>query len=129
MHSLKPNWILEFEALLNDWKTHTLKEERAIQTQDWLQLTSIQESKEALMLTMESVAESEPNNNEDLQYWLAPKMTDLYEMEKKNADLLARQKAHVKGEIDKSRSSGRQLNQIKSAYSTNKESVMLQSYS
>lgn len=126
---MKPDWILKIDELLDEWKIHTLEEERAIQTQDWSQLSSIQESKRALMKSIEFAAPSEPEGEDDLQVWLTPKMTDLYMLEKKNADLLARKQAHVKNELDKSRSSGRQLNQIKSAYSTNKESVMIKSYS
>ena len=126
---MKPEWILHFEELLGDWRSHTLEEKKAIESQDWTQLNTIQESKEVLMQSMEKATNHGQDEEIDLRKWLTPQMTDLYQMEKTNADLLAKKQAHVRGKIKKSRSSARQLNQIKSAYTANKDSIMIKAYS
>jgi len=126
---MKPAWVIHFEEILCDWKNHTLDEEQAIESQDWTQLTMIQESKQALMQAFEQLADQGQHEEVDLQKWLTPQMSNLHQMERKNADLLAKKQAHVHGQIEQSRSSGRQLNRIKSAYTVNKDSVMIKAYS
>jgi hypothetical protein len=125
---MKPDWVLRIEAWLSEWKTHTMGEENAIQSQDWQKLSSLHASKEVLMNSIQATLDKEDAET-GLEKWLAPRMADLFAMEKKNAELLAIKQNYAKGEIDKSRSSGRQLNKIKSAYTADKESVMLTSYS
>lgn len=104
-------------------------EENAIQSQDWQKLSSLHASKEVLMKSIQASLDKEEDAEAGLKKWLAPRMADLFAMEKKNAELLAIKQNYAKGEIDKSRSSGRQLKKIKSAYTADKESVMLTSYS
>jgi hypothetical protein len=126
---MKPDWVLRIEAWLSEWETHTIEEESAIQIQNWQKLSSLHASKEVLMQSIQSTLDKEEDAEAGLEKWLAPRMADLFAMEKKNAELLAIKQNYAKGEIDKSRSSGRQLNKIKSAYTADKESVMLTSYS
>ena len=126
---MKPDWVLTVEAWLSEWETHTIEEESAIQIQNWQKLSSLHTSKEGLMQSIQATLDKEENAEAGLEKWLAPKMAELFRMEKKNAELLAIKQNYAKGEIDKSRSSGRQLNKIKSAYTTDKQSVMLTSYS
>ena len=126
---MKPDWVLRIEAWLSEWETHTMGEENAIQSQDWQNLSSLHASKEVLMQSIQATLDKKEDAEAGLEKWLAPRMADLFAMEKKNAELLAIKQNHARGEIDKSRSSGRQLNKIKSAYTTDKESVMLTSYS
>jgi hypothetical protein len=125
---MKPDWVLRIEAWLSEWETHTIEEESAIQIQNWQKLSSLHASKEVLMNSIQATLDKEDAET-GLEKWLAPRMADLFAMEKKNAELLAIKQNYAKGEIDKSRSSGRQLNKIKSAYTADKESVMLTSYS
>ena len=126
---MKPDWVLTIEAWLSEWETHTIEEESAIQIQDWQKLSSLHTSKERLMQSIQATLDKEEEAEAGLEKWLAPRMAELFRMEKKNAELLAIKQNHARGEIDKSRSSGRQLNKIKSAYTMDKESVMLTSYS
>ncbi|MDB4688957.1 hypothetical protein OAH23_00915 [Verrucomicrobia bacterium] len=126
---MKPDWVLTIEAWLSEWETHTIEEESAIQSQDWQKLSSLHASKEELMQSIQATLDKEEDAEAGLKRWLAPQMADLFAMEKKNAELLAIKQNYAKGEIDKSRSSGRQLNKIKSAYTADKDSVMLTSYS
>ena len=126
---MKPDWVLRIEAWLSEWETHTIEEESAIQIQNWQKLSSLHASKEVLMQSIQATLDKEEDAEAGLEKWLAPRMADLFAMEKKNAELLAIKQNYAKGEIDKSRSSGRQLNKIKSAYTADKESVMLTSYS
>ena len=126
---MKPDWVLRIEAWLSEWETHTMGEENAIQSQAWQKLSSLHASKEVLMQSIQATLDKKEDAEAGLEKWLAPRMADLFAMEKKNAELLAIKQNHARGEIDKSRSSGRQLNKIKSAYTTDKESVMLTSYS
>ena len=125
---MKPDWVLRIEAWLSEWGTHTMGEENAIQSQDWQKLSSLHASKEVLMQSIQATLDKE-DAEAGVEKWLAPRMADLFAMEKKNAELLAIKQNYAKGEIDKSRSSERQLNKIKSAYTADKESVMLTSYS
>ena len=126
---MKPDWVLTVEAWLSEWETQTIEEESAIQIQDWQKLSSLHTSKEGLMQSIQATLDKEEDAEAGLEKWLAPRMAELFRMEKKNAELLAIKQNYARGEIDKSRSSGRQLNKIKSAYTMDKESVMLTSYS
>ncbi len=127
--TMKPDWLHSIEELLSNWETHTQDERTAIESQDWTGLATIQKSKELLMQSIDQIAEKNKHSEDDLGRWLSPKINDLLEMEKRNAELLSNKQNHARSEIEKSRTSGRQLNQIKSAYTVSRESVMIKSYS
>lgn len=127
-HIMKPDWVHRMECLLQDWKTYCLQETKAIQSQDWTQIETIQKSIQEIMTTMDQLAVKNGANDATLRQWLAPQMTELLNLERDNSQNLGAKLNRTRGELDQSRSSGRKLNQIKSAYGVGRDSVMIHKY-
>jgi len=80
---MKPDWVLTVEAWLSEWETQTIEEESAIQIQDWQKLSSLHTSKEGLMQSIQATLDKEEDAEAGLEKWLAPRMAELFRMEKK----------------------------------------------
>lgn len=125
---MKPDWIHTIEGLLQDWKVCCLQETKAIQSQNWNEIQHIQRSIQDIMATIETITLHDARNGETIRQWLVPQMTELLDLERANAQNLGAKLDRTRNELDRSRTSGRNLNQIKSAYGANRDSVMIHRY-
>jgi hypothetical protein len=126
---MKPHWNQEYEAFLEAWKEGTLQEHETIESESWDALAVLQDSKKTLMKAIETFSKRHALTEKEVRGWFAATIETLLELEKQNTDLLTRKQAFTRQEMDRSRSSGLKLNQIKSAYTTQRESVMIRAYS
>lgn len=125
---MKPDWVQTVESLLQDWKALCQQETKAIEGQDWEQIRNVQQSIQQIMGQIETITASHEADDATMRSWLAPRMTELLHMERANSQNLGAKLDRTRGELDHSRTSGRKLNQIKSAYGVGRESVMIQQY-
>jgi hypothetical protein len=126
--TVKPDWIQTVESLLQDWKVFCQQETKAIQGQDWERIRIVQQSIQQIMGQIETITASHGADDATIRHWLAPRMTELLHLERENSQNLGAKLDRTRGELDHSRTSGRKLNQIKSAYGVGRESVMIRQY-